>query len=127
MPLRRGSGAGGREGICQNIRTMQGIFYAGELDGAADLLGRFRRHAWCPRRRLRARYRRVAEELYNAVARAAGATHVVDASHYPSRARELQALGGIETTLAQVPLALALSRLRPAASVSSPRDHDHQE
>jgi Sulfotransferase family len=51
------------------------------------------------RRRLRARYRAVTEELYRAVASAAGATHVVDSSHYPLRARELQALEGIDLFL----------------------------
>lgn len=50
-------------------------------------------------RRLRKRYRRVAQALYVAVARAAGATHVVDTSHFPRRARELQALDGIDLYL----------------------------
>jgi len=70
------------------------------LDGAARSLeqstalfcvtGRPARH------RLRGSYRRVAEELYRAVARVAGATHVVDSSHFPRRARELQKLEGID-------------------------------
>jgi hypothetical protein len=51
------------------------------------------------RRRLRARYRRVAADLFTAVARSAGASHVVDSSHYPLRARELQAVRGIELYL----------------------------
>jgi Sulfotransferase family len=82
----------------------------GELDDAADLFGGevrqlerssalFRSEGRRTRRRLRARYRRVAEELYQTVARAAGATHVVDTSHYPLRARELQAVDGIELYL----------------------------
>ena len=50
-------------------------------------------------RRLRARYRCVTEDLYRAIARAAQATHVVDTSHFPRRARELQALDGIELYL----------------------------
>ena len=45
------------------------------------------------------RYRRVTEELYRAIATTAGVTHVVDSSHYPLRARELQALEGIDLHL----------------------------
>src|SRR5258707_9407636 len=77
---------------------------------AADLFGSatrclerssalFQPRCWLARRRLRGRYRRVAEELYLAVARAAGASHIVDTSHYPLRAKELQALEGIELYL----------------------------
>jgi hypothetical protein len=47
-------------------------------------------------RRLRAPYRRITEDLYRAVARVSGSTHVVDTSHFPRRARQLQALEGIE-------------------------------
>lgn len=62
-------------------------------------LARFRLD-WQPaRRRLRPRYRRVNEELYRAIAGVAGATHIVDSSHFPMRARELQSLPGIELHL----------------------------
>ncbi len=54
---------------------------------------------WAARRRLRARYRAVSAELYRAIARNAGATHLVDTSHYPLRARELRALEGIDLYL----------------------------
>jgi hypothetical protein len=55
---------------------------------------------WLGRARaMRARYRAVNESLYRAVAEVAGASHVVDTGHYPLRARELQALGGIELYL----------------------------
>lgn len=54
---------------------------------------------WATRRRLRARYRHVSQQLYLALARASGATHIVDTSHYPLRARELQALDGIDLYL----------------------------
>lgn len=53
-----------------------------------------RRHS--ARRRLRPRYRRVTEELYRALHRATGDGCIVDTSHYPLRARELQAIDGIE-------------------------------
>jgi Sulfotransferase family len=85
-------------------------FWAGvreEVDGA-DLYGErawrcfehslslFRIGDWRARRQLRHRYRQIAEDLYLAVASASGAKHIVDPSHYPLRARELQALDGIE-------------------------------
>jgi hypothetical protein len=50
-------------------------------------------------RRLRRRYRRVAEQLYLATAARAGAAHLVDSSHYPLRARQLQRVAGIELYL----------------------------
>jgi hypothetical protein len=81
-----------------------------ELPGASDLFGGqvrwmerssalFRIRKWPLRRRLRQRYRRVAEDLYRAVARTAGATYIVDTSHYPLRARELQEARGIDLYL----------------------------
>lgn len=76
---------------------------AGELGGRARSLERssalLRIDRWSLRRRLRPRYRRVAEDLYRAVAQAAQVTHVVDTSHYPLRAGELQSLEGIELQL----------------------------
>jgi hypothetical protein len=57
---------------------------------------------WPRRRRLRGRYRKASEDVYRAVARLAGATHVIDTSHYPLRARELQRLGGVDFYLLYV-------------------------
>jgi hypothetical protein len=54
---------------------------------------------WRARRRLRARYRHVSEELYQAIQRVTGVATIVDTSHYPLRARELRALGGVELHL----------------------------
>ena len=54
---------------------------------------------WRARRRLRRRYRQISEQLYRAIAPAAEAEMIVDSSHYPLRARELQALGGIDLYL----------------------------
>jgi hypothetical protein len=54
---------------------------------------------WRARRRLRARYRRVSEQLYLAIARESGATHIVDTSSHPLRARELRGLGEIDLYL----------------------------
>jgi Sulfotransferase family len=59
----------------------------------------FRRGARRTRRRLAPRYRRVMSLLYRAVAETACAELVVDTSHYPLRARALQAAGGIELHL----------------------------
>jgi Sulfotransferase family len=54
---------------------------------------------WPARRRLRPRFRRVSEDLYRAIARVANATHIVDTSHFPMRARELRAISGIDLYL----------------------------
>jgi hypothetical protein len=51
------------------------------------------------RRRLRPSYRRIMQELYLAIAQTSGARCVVDTSHYPLRARELQSLRGIDLYL----------------------------
>ncbi len=51
------------------------------------------------RQRLRDRYLRVAAHLYRAIAHTAGASYVVDTSHYPLRALELQALDDIDLYL----------------------------
>ena len=48
---------------------------------------------------MREPYRRVAEELLMAVARASESSIVVDSSHFPLRARELKTLAGIELFL----------------------------
>ncbi len=54
---------------------------------------------WAARRRLRGRYRAASAGLYRVIARTTGATHLVDTSHYPLRARELRALDGIDLYL----------------------------
>jgi hypothetical protein len=59
----------------------------------------FRVGRWWARRRARERYRRVMAELYGAIATTAEVTHVVDSSHYPLRARELQSIDGIDIYL----------------------------
>ncbi|HTZ65341.1 MAG TPA: hypothetical protein VMB51_14650 [Solirubrobacteraceae bacterium] len=69
------------------------------LDRSSALrLSRLRR--WpTTRRELRPPYRRATEELYRAIANAAGAENIIDSSHYPLRARELQSLDGIDLYL----------------------------
>jgi hypothetical protein len=59
----------------------------------------YRPHKWPHRRRLRGPYRRIYEDLYRAIARQTGSSRIVDTSHYPLRAIELQASSGIELYL----------------------------
>jgi hypothetical protein len=59
----------------------------------------FRVGTWAAQRRRRARYRRVTEDVYRAIARVTGASHVVDTSHFPRRAHHLQKLDGIDLYL----------------------------
>lgn len=82
-----------------------------DADGASELFGNqaqrsierslslFRVHKWATRRGLRRRYRAVAEDLYGALTRVAGVTHIADTSHYPLRAHELQHIRGIDLYL----------------------------
>jgi hypothetical protein len=81
------------------------------VDNGSDLFGpeafkylergqaAYRIDRWRARRRLRRRYRQVTENLYRSIASRAGATHVVDTSHLPLRARELQNMEGIDLYL----------------------------
>ncbi len=69
---------------------------ARRLEKSATLL---RFWDWPAQRRLRGPYRRIAQDLYNAIAATAGATHVVDSSHFPRRAKQLQGLDGIDLYL----------------------------
>lgn len=90
-----------RERFWAQVREQ--VDYAPELAGKTTWLerssGLFDPRRWPARRRLRASYRRVSQELYRAISHTAGATHVVDSSHYPLRARELQSLSGVELYL----------------------------
>ena len=70
---------------------------------------------WRQRRRLQGDYRRVTEDLYRAIAKASHAGTIVDSSHFPLRARELQALSGIDVYLlflVRDPQAVVSSELR---------------
>jgi len=89
-----------REELWQRVRE--------RVPGAEPLFGReahnnlerssalFRRRARRVRARLRPEFLRVTQDLYRAIADTTGSTHVIDTSHYPLRARELQRLDGIE-------------------------------
>jgi hypothetical protein len=70
---------------------------------------------WPARRRLLSRYRRVAEDLLRAISSEAGAPYVVDSSHFPLRARELEKIAGIElylVFLVRDPQAVVASNVR---------------
>jgi hypothetical protein len=84
--------------VLGEVGDVQDVFAArtGWLERSSAL---FDPRKWRTRRRLRARYRGVSQRLYLAVAELAQASSVVDTSHYPLRARELQALDGIELHL----------------------------
>jgi glycosyltransferase involved in cell wall biosynthesis len=62
-------------------------------------LALLRPSGWLKGRRLRPRYRQVASSLYRTLAARAEATHIVDTSHYPLRARELMHVGDIDLYL----------------------------
>jgi hypothetical protein len=68
-------------------------------DSLERALGPLRVHKWPGRRRLRKRYRKVTGELYEAIARVAGVTHIAETSHFPLRVRELKGIDGIEVYL----------------------------
>ena len=59
----------------------------------------FRLDKLAARRRLRPRYRFVNEKLYRSVAKRTGASHLVDSSHLPLRAFQLQSMRGVELYL----------------------------
>jgi hypothetical protein len=96
-------------GGTERVRFWQEV--RSDLDGAAGLFGEdafrylerglsaFRLDWWPRRRRLRGPYRQATEDLYRSIANRAGATHVVDTSHLPMRARELRHMDGIDLYL----------------------------
>jgi hypothetical protein len=88
-------------------RTLFWDTVAEQVDGA-DLFGHetnrlverssvvLRIDRWRARHRVLRRYRMVATDLLRAIAQTAGVAHVVDTSHFPLRARELQKTDGID-------------------------------
>jgi hypothetical protein len=84
--------------VRDDVDDVQELFAArtGWLERSSALLDP---RKWPERRRLRRGYRRASQDLYLAIARAAQTQQIVDTSHYPLRARELQALDGVELYL----------------------------
>jgi Sulfotransferase family len=62
-------------------------------------LSLFRVNRWPTRWRLGTRYRAVADDLFTAIARVTGDGCIVDSSHYPLRARQLQQIDGLDLRL----------------------------
>ncbi len=70
---------------------------------------------WPARLRLLRRYRRVAQALLQAIGRSSGSSAVIDTSHFPLRAHQLQKLSGIELyviLLVRDPQSVVASNLR---------------
>jgi Sulfotransferase family len=82
--------------VCSDVNAGAELFGTEACDNLERGLSAFRVDRWRARRRLRERYRRVTEALYASIANRAGVTHVVDTSHLPMRARELQGMAGID-------------------------------
>jgi hypothetical protein len=98
-------GGSARTGFWKAVREAMDDTSAEELFGgqANRLVERssalLRIDRWPARRRIIRHYRQVAGELFQAIASTAKASHIVDSSHFPLRARELQKLRGIELYL----------------------------
>ena len=84
--------------VLDEVGPAEDVFLArtGWLERSSALLDP---RKWRTRRRLRARYRQVSEQLYGALARVSGAGAIVDTSHYPLRAQQLQHCEGIDLHL----------------------------
>ncbi len=87
------------DSVREQVTSAEGLFGDQAKHHLERSLARFRVHQWSTRRRLRSHYRQVAKELYEAIAHASQATHVVDSSHFPLRAWELQSLPGVDMYL----------------------------
>ncbi|MGD0452044.1 MAG: sulfotransferase [Solirubrobacteraceae bacterium] len=85
--------------VSERVQGADDLFGADVRDALERSASVLKPRRWSTRRRLRKRYRQVSEELYRAVAGVAGATHVIDTSHFPLRARELQRVTGIDLYL----------------------------
>jgi Sulfotransferase family len=85
--------------VRERVREPDALFERGahrHLERSSALLRPGRARA---RRRLRPTYRRLMAELYDAIAASSGSDYVVDTSHYPLRAHELQRLASIDMYL----------------------------
>lgn len=85
--------------VRDDVAVPPGLFGRGVRSCIEHSTALLRVHRRRERRRLLAPYRGVTEQLYRAVARRTGASYVVDSSHLPLRALQLQSLPGIELHL----------------------------
>jgi len=82
--------------VSDKVRDASDLFGTQARDCLERSSAALRIDRWPARRRLRRRYRQVAGELFRAIADTADAMYVVDTSHFPLRARELQKVNDIE-------------------------------
>ena len=85
--------------VCAEVPDARQMFGNAAQRSIERSLAILRIHKWPARRSLRIPYRQVSENLYRAIAVEAGVTHIVDTSHYPLRAREMQHLANIDLYL----------------------------
>jgi Sulfotransferase family len=85
--------------VSENLADASDLFGAHARECLERSSAVLRADRWRDRWRLRRRYRQVAGELFGAIAGVADVTHVVDTSHFPLRAKELQRVNGIELYL----------------------------
>ncbi len=103
--------------VGQNVPSGPALFGDSAWRCLEHALAPFRFWQFNERRHLRRRYRQTAAELYRAITRISRATHIVDTSHYPLRARELRRLPDID-------LYLVYLVRDPKSVVASFRRHD---
>jgi hypothetical protein len=87
------------KGVSEDLEGAQELFGGAAFETLERGLSPFRPDRWPARRRLQGRYRRVTEDLYLSISSRAQASHVVDTSHLPMRAQQLQQMDGIELYL----------------------------
>ncbi|HEX4188092.1 MAG TPA: hypothetical protein VHY83_09360 [Solirubrobacteraceae bacterium] len=85
--------------VRRDVDGADGLFGSEAYECLERGLSAFRIDRWQRRRGLRPLYRQVTESLYRSIASNAGVTHIVDTSHLPMRARELQSIDGLELYL----------------------------
>jgi len=91
-----------RAGFWREVLSQMGgaePLFGGAVSSLERSSALLRPSGWRQRRRLRGPYREASERLFRTVAAVAGTATVVDTSHYPLRAAELQSLEGIELYL----------------------------
>jgi hypothetical protein len=86
-------------GVAEQMRNAGDLFGYRSIEVLERSSSVLRLDRWRARRRLRKRFREMTGELYEAISQASGATHIVDSSHFPLRAKELQGVREIELHL----------------------------
>jgi len=107
--------------VRDEVKDAEDLFGDEAQSALEESLSLFRVRKWPLRRQLRDRYRRIAEELYLAIGRAAGVTHIVDTSSHPLRARQLRQLDRIDlylVFLVREPQSVVASFTTPPAQFS---------